>query len=184
MLCDGVPEPVRFVFDGASGRVVFALDPRLAQADELVLCVPDDSFETAARLLLAPEPMDEHHEALDTYLAYHAKPATGVTLSAAIESCKLEDGAVVDGSGLTVANPLHGARGRLCRALNADRVALRRAVERFAGVSPGEPLAVGVDPFGVDVRARFGVVRLAFDPPAESEEEAGARSRTLLGGSA
>lgn len=182
LLCDGAPEATRFVFDGRTGRVVLALDPRLASSEELVLCLPDDSFETKARVLLVPERIDEHDPALDMYLAYHARAATGVALSAAIESVKLEDSTVVDGAQLTVPNPLMPALGRLCRALNADRGSLRRACERVVGVSPEDPLAVGVDPLGVDVRARFGTVRLAFDPAAPTEDDATARIREMLGG--
>jgi len=182
ILCDGTPEPVRFVFDGRTGRVVLALDPVWAGCEEFVLCLPDDSFDTKARLLLVPERLDEHDPALDMYLAYHGRGATGVCLSAAIESAKLGDSTVVDGAALTVANPLMPALGRLCRALNEDRGALRRACGRAAGVSPEDPLAVGIDPFGVDVRARFGTVRLAFGVPVADVDEAEARVRALIGG--
>ena len=84
-------------------------------------------------------------------------------------------------------NALRTGEGALLRELNRDKAALGAMCERMAGVRVEGACAVGVDPHGIDVRARFGIVRAEF--PAElcaSEgitccERAGAAIRSLMG---
>ncbi|GJM18547.1 MAG: hypothetical protein DHS20C14_07600 [Phycisphaeraceae bacterium] len=182
VLVDGSPRGVRFVFDRADGSVVMAMDPRDTDAAEHVLCVPDDSFDTHARALLACSRIDEHDPAVDLFAAYHGPERSAAWVRGVIAFAKLASGDVVDGDDLAWANPLAGAQTALCRALNADPGRLRGACERAAGVAPEDPFAVGVDPFGVDVRARFGVVRVAFSAAMGDAAAAQGAIETLLAG--
>jgi hypothetical protein len=89
-----------------------------------------------------------------------------------IESVKCV-GFVVDGADLNTINTLHADETALCRELNADPARLAAMCLRETRTSVADPVAVGVDPFGIAVRARFGVVRVEF--AAEAMDAAAAR---------
>jgi hypothetical protein len=180
LLCDGQPEPVRFILDGRDGSLVLPIAPPLLDAGELLLCLPDDSFDTTMRALVLPTGAEPDEEARDRYLAYHGRASEAAWVRARPEFVKLSGGRVVDGERVVVPNALRGEEPALCRTLNADRDALRRVVGLLAKVEPDEPLAVGVDPDGFDVRARFGIVRVEFPAPVPNGAEAERVIRTLL----
>lgn len=172
--------PVAFVTDGATGRLVFPVAPQALDAGQHVLQVPEES-DDAMQLLLTLHPIDrEAHEACDRHLAYHGSPRASAWVAASIDSAKWS-GLVYDGLALNVPNALREAEPKLVKRANADRDALRGACARRAGVEPAEPLCVGVDPDGLDVRARFGIVRVAFDEAAQTREDAEAAIDRLLG---
>jgi hypothetical protein len=179
LLADGVPFPVRFVIDGATGRLVLPVPPPALAASEHVLWVPEES-DDALQLLVAPAEIDPAAEpACDRWLAGHGTPPWARWAAFTIEAGRA-GGEVADAPELTLLNPLRDAEGRLCRRLNRDRDALRRAANRVRGVDIADPAAVGVDPWGADLRARFGIVRLPFPAPAPTEEEAAAAIDALL----
>ncbi|TVQ63372.1 MAG: hypothetical protein EA378_01940 [Phycisphaerales bacterium] len=171
---------VAFVADGATGRLVFPVAPQALDASQHVLHVPEES-DDSMQLLLTVHPIDrESHEACDRHLAYHGSPRASAWVAASIDSAKWA-GLVFDGLALNIPNALREAEPKLVKRANADRDALRGACARRAGVEPAEPLCVGVDPDGLDVRARFGIVRVAFDEPTETREAAEAAIDRLLG---
>jgi hypothetical protein len=53
----------------------------------------------------------------------------------------------------------------LCIQLNGDIAEIVSACKQIANVEVETPVVVGVDQLGVDVRARFGIVRLESDAP-------------------
>jgi hypothetical protein len=63
---------------------------------------------------------------------------------------------------MTPTNALRSAESRLLKLLNAQRSVLPAVCERLAGVNVPDACAVGIDPYGIDVRARFGIVRVEF----------------------
>ena len=176
LLADGRPHPVRFVFASASGRVVSPISSEALDAEELVLFAPDES-DDAMQLLLEPAPDSPHPSDRDRHLAYHGQPRHRAWLHADIVALRWAH-EIIDGDGLTVPNPLRADEPDLCRLLNENRDALRELCSRHAAVTPTEPVAVGVDPDGIDVRARFGVVRVAFD---RTSPDAGQARETILG---
>jgi len=176
--------PVVFIADGSTGRLVFPLAPRALDAGQHVLHVPEEDPD-AMQLLLTLHPIDrDSAEACDRHLAYHPShhgaPRAGAWVAASIDSAKWRD-LVFDGSVLTVPNALREGEARLVKRANADRDALRGACARRAGVEPVDPLCVGVDPDGLDVRARFGIVRVEFESPAGTVPEAEGAIDRLLG---
>ncbi len=171
-MCDGVVSAIRFVIDHGSGRVVFPSSELVFGAEERVLYVPEEASEALQLLLVDPtRPDPDTEESCDRWKAYHGTPEHPRWASCAIESGRLE-GAVVEGELLMTPNPLRSVEARVCKRLNADRPLLTRLCTRFAGVEVPEPLCVGVDPGGLDVRARFGIVRVPFKSEAETPEQA------------
>ncbi len=179
LICDGAVSALRFVIDNRTGRIVFPCSALPFEAEECVLFIPEES-DDALQLLLVPRPADpDTDEGCDRWRAYHGTPEFPRWASCAIESGRIGDD-VVEGEALTVANALRAAEPSLCRSLNADPARLTRLCTRLAGIEVPSPLCVGVDADGVDVRARFGIVRLPFPSPAHSAEEARATIEALL----
>jgi len=187
LVFDAGVTPVRYVVEHGFRRLLMAVEPAAASLMEATLFVPEERDGALQALVsLSPaDPRSPRDGALtDRWTAYHAgAPAPGAWLWATIEATKF-DGQVAAGDEITAAPPapdaLRACEPRLCRHLNADRAALARACRAIAGVEVGTPVAVGVDPEGVDVRARFGVVRLEFDAPALDEPGAMERVAALL----
>lgn len=173
----------RYVLDPSTGRPVMPVpaqvlgenrSPSDDPESEVVLFVPDDSTDEAAgalQLLATPEPIDPRtHEAGDRYLVYHGTPPERCWAVFNVQSVRWP-GAVMGGDEMVVGNPLRGVEARVCKALNADPGTVADACLRATGTRPSPPLVVGVDPDGIDVRARFGIIRVEFDVPAMCVEE-------------
>lgn len=179
---DGQIEKTRFVIDGATGRVVLPVHPSTLEAAELVLFVPEEAPQEGPelQLLLLPENLDADSEPADRWKAYHGDPRQPRWLSCAIDSGKF-GGDVMESESLQLANPLLAAEPRLCKRLNSGKPALAALCERAAHVAVRDPLAVGADPTGLDIRARFGIVHIPFAAPAWSPDDASAAIDAMLG---
>ena len=183
LLADGVPMPTRFVLDRRTGELILVIEPDLADAAEFVFALPDDSFDAAARLAIDIALTPERDDAgTDRHRAYHLDVQRGRWATGRIAFAKLATGGVVDGGELMRPNPLADAEPALCRALNADRDRLRDATELITGVRIADPVGVGVDPDGFDVRASAGVVRVAFPAACDGPDEAARVLDVLLTG--
>jgi hypothetical protein len=97
-----------------------------------------------------------------------------------IEAGKTET-QVFSGEELSEPNLLTACEHRLVKALNADRALIAKACSRLRGVDVADPLVVGVDQLGVDVRARFGVLRLEFGSLCGDEQTALLECVSLFG---
>lgn len=184
LLISGTATRVRFVLDGATGAVVMPLPATLLlapgpEAEDPVLMVAEESEGSLQLLVRLSELGPEREDVFDRWRAYHGSPRFTRWASLAIESGKM-GGEVADGAELMRPNPLLAVEPALCKRLNADRAALAAACRKRAGLAPAEPVAVGVDPGGVDVRARFGIVRVEFESEARTPEAAAAAVGSLL----
>lgn len=181
---------VRFVIDGAVGDLVLPTDPGFAGevgGRDVVLHLPDESqidLQLAATAQLIGRP--EAEEAVDRWHAYHAAsgmlPTARVWLRCRIDGGKAPrtPGEVYSAESLMRPNPIRTGEPRLIKQINADRAALARLCKLRAQIEVADPLCVGLDPFGLDIRARFGIVRVEFDLEAGSLEQAEACFRSML----
>lgn len=181
---------VRFVVDGAVGDLVLPADPGFAGevgGRDAVLHLPDET-QIDLQLSITAEPMarPEAEEAVDRWFAYHAAsgmlPNVRVWLRCRIDGGKVPHAPaeVYSAESLMRANPFRRGEAALVKQLNADRAALARLCKARARVGIADPLCVGIDPFGIDVRARFGIVRVEFDLEAGSLDQAAACVRSML----
>jgi len=172
LVLDELPHPARYVIDGKSGELILAVPRHAFEAAQWVLHIPEES-DTSLQVLLDPAPIDaaSRGHATDRHEACHGPPAEPCWASGTLASARL-GGSVLGPEALDLRNPLYDAETTLCRALNADRAALAAACRRRLGRDADSPLAVSVDPWGVVVRCRFGVLRLEFDAPAPDEADA------------
>jgi hypothetical protein len=183
---------VRFVIDGACGDLILPADPGFAGevgGRDVVLHLPDE-IHRDLQLSAAAEPIarPEAEESVDRWQAYHAaagggaRPAARVWLRCRIDGGKAPHtpGEVYSGESLTRPNPLRKGEARLIKQTNSDHAALARLCKSRAHVDVADPLCVGIDPYGLDIRARFGIVRIEFDLEAASIEQAEACVRSML----
>ena len=174
---DGRTIPTRFVIDGRDGRVVYPCTED--GGDDTVLLVPDDGFDEMA-LLLEPEVFEPRFdEVKDRHQAYHGDAGAVDWFAARVESVKWH-GAVYDGADLLGVNPLRAVEASLVRTLNEDKDRLGEVTRLLTGVKPEQGVCVGVDPIGMDVRTRVGVVRVEWPREIESPEQAGGVVGALL----
>ncbi len=166
--------PIRYVIDNETGRLISSLPVAALLATEHILFVPEET-DDALQLMLTPEEIPESL-ATDRYLAYHGDPEHIKWAACWIDSAK-HGPWVFDGEALMRPNPLAADEPALCKLLNGDDAKLAALAQRHAGLVVPSPVCVGVDPNGMHVRARFGVVRVRF----EREVENGAEARELIG---
>jgi hypothetical protein len=162
-------EPIRFVIDPVTGRPVFPAPPGALQEETVTLHAPEDA-DDALHLMGALVELDPGSDgACDRYLIYFERAPWARWAAMEIESLK-NLSTVLDGPEAMVVSPLRGVEPGICKRWNADPARVTALCRKFAGVAPDPALLVGVDPYGLDVRARFGIVRIEFTAPAKTPE--------------
>jgi hypothetical protein len=170
------------VIDGRTGRLVMPV-PNLAvnSPGGVVMFLPEER-DDALQIMLQGVGIDPAREAAcDRWSAYHGKARERFWGSFGVEGARMGR-EVADIDELDPRNALDACEGRLCRAVNADRGLLARACRDANAVDAPDPLCVGVDDRGVDVKARFGILRLEFGQRAGTEEAAAREIEKLLRG--
>jgi hypothetical protein len=180
LLAAGIPRRIRFVQH--AGSLVFPAEPALVEADSLTLCLPDEApaGDDELQLMLSAALTDDG-AAADRWRIYHGEPDRLTWVACIIEGARFM-GRVVEHDILNTANPLAAIEPALCRTLNADRARLAMVCRLITGVLPESPVAVGVDDLGIDLRARFGIIRLPFREPVPTPDLARDRIASLFGG--
>ena len=166
-----------FVIDGRDGSVVFPCGDE--DADGCLLSIPDDGFDEMS-LLLDAEPFTvRFDEVKDRHQAYHGIADGRWWFRCRVDSAKWK-GAVFDGASVLNANMLRSDEPLLCRTLNADNARLAELTRLLTGVKPEQSVCVGVDPIGMDVRTRVGVIRVEWPREIEGPDQAHAVVGALL----
>jgi hypothetical protein len=154
---------VRFIIDGSRGEVVVPVEGWVLDTPDASLFLPEERRD-ALQLLIEFGDEEPGGAARDRWCAYHGEARERHWGAARITGLRRED-EVCEEAGIAPTNALRGAEARLLKLLNSQRSVLPRVCERLAGVNVPDACAVGIDPYGIDVRARFGIVRAEF--PAE-----------------
>jgi hypothetical protein len=153
--------PVRYVI-GPDGRLVAPVTYQMLDAVDTVLFVPafaEGAMEVQVTLS-ALDPEGAEGALADRWRIYHGEPQEARWAWLDPDAARYESW-VVDGEALRRANPLAADEARLCRQINqGPRDELGLVCRHFAEVDVEEPLVVGVDPLGFDVRRRFDVARV------------------------
>ncbi|MHC4809916.1 MAG: hypothetical protein ACYTEV_06065 [Planctomycetota bacterium] len=163
--------PLHYVV-APDGLLVAPVMVAMLQSMDTVLFVPECS-EDAMELSVTLLPLEEHGPEgglCDRWRIFHGDPPDVRWARMSIDAARYA-GMVIDGEALMRPNPLAAEEAAICREVNTGRLEdLRRAAERVSGVDVPEPRLVGVDPGGLDVRARFGVIRVPLAVDAEGGE--------------
>lgn len=165
LVADEAIYPRRFILDNASGKPVLTLPLGVEEAESIVLHIPDEgvpSLQLLAELEWLDPNLPAHGSATDRFLIHHARTEDSRFAMLNVLDAKWTEGmATVED--VIVPNPLAGVEPRLCKQLNRDRDRLASIVRTVGGREVFDPIAVGIDPDGVSVRTRTGLVRLPFD---------------------
>ena len=169
LVADGTAFRLLQVLD--AGRIVFPAAGAVLEAEDLTMFVPEEDPREGPelQLQLAAALLDDGDAACDRWRIYHGEPEENRWAAARVEGVRF-DGQVEDAEALNEANPLAGSEPRLCKRLNTYRGTLGLLCRVVTGIVVADPVAVGVDPEGIDIRARFGIVRLPFREAGDAEK--------------
>jgi len=179
LLYDQTPFDTQCMIDPRTGDFIVAIDKDALGASDLILACPRDSFDTLIRISVELSE-SAAEEQCDRFIAYHLPSTRPLLAIGKFEYAKLDSGEVVTPEQCPLNNPLVDNMGRLCKSLNADRSRLSSLCNKLSGVAHEIPLAVGVDPTGIDIRASYGLVRLVLPTPMIDLDDAMNTIESLL----
>ena len=164
---------LRYVI-GPDGRLVAPVLPAMLEATDTALFVPED-IDSAMELLVSLtefEPDGPFGALTDRWRIYHGDPEDMQWASIHLDAARFQE-QVIDGEALVQANPLAEDEARLCRQINDDhRAELRQVCQVIAHAQVEDPMLVGVDRLGFDVRRRFDVLRVDAPRPMNTAADA------------
>ncbi len=168
-------QPIKYVISPEDGRLVAPVMVAMVRAVDTTLCVPADQ-DGAMELMVSMEEFDDKagpHAALaDRWRIYHGEPEDVRWALMTVDAARFQ-GLFIDSEAFAVSNPVAAGESQLCREMNTKRVdALRKLCSACGGMSVENPVMVGVDPRGIDVRAAFDIVRVRFEHEAKSIDDA------------
>jgi hypothetical protein len=161
---------LRYVI-GPDGRLAAPVMYAMLSAVDVVLFVPENA-EGAMELQLTLTRLDPDGPdgaLADRWRIYHGEPQDIHWAVLDIDAARYQRW-VLDGPALIRANPLAAHEAKLCRRINQELRQDFACACRNCGVDAENPLLVGVDPLGFDVRRMFEVVRLPAPQPMDSPE--------------
>lgn len=179
---DGDYRPVKVVV-ADDGKLVAPAMVAMLRAIETILFLPDEE-ETAIHVQVTLDQLDENGSKAalcDRWRIYHGDPPDVRWAEMTIDAARFQ-GLFIDGEGLMRPNPLARQVPTICKFMNGTYVdLLRAACLQHAKIGVERPLVVGVDPFGLDVRGTFDIVRLDSPIVLRSERDALLAVRELAG---
>lgn len=154
---------MKFIIESSTGHVVLPVEPGFATSGEEVLIwsPKEDDWDAQISMVVRPIDRPESVEAVDRWAGYHGSTSMTTWIRGEVDGIKTRD-RVFSGDEALMPNALGRGEYALIKHANADRERLGSAAKRLLGLSVADPLCVGVDPWGMDVRARFGILRLEF----------------------
>lgn len=172
LMVDGHPVPIKFITEHDSGRLVASVPAATFFQGDHTLFVPDET-DDALQLLLSAEELQES-ATTDRWLGYHLGesefPEHTRWAAFWIDSAK-HGPWVFDGDPFMAPSPLATLEPKLCKHINAQQPALERLTTMTTGADETQgALCVGVEPPGLYVRLRHGVVLVPFDKSSDSVE--------------
>ena len=170
---------VRIVIDPGTGWPACPMATEVLDAGSWSLYLPEDDPEFV-QLTVTPREVDpQNHDAADRWMAYYGRPKFARFAVLEVNTYKRLDEAY-DGDEVRLVHPFRKGEGAILKELTARTDDLRRACEAVTKLAHPEVRAVGVDPFGIDVRVGLGVMRLEFPSPAFDAEQARERVGGVL----
>lgn len=158
--------PIKYVI-APDGRLVSPVMVAMLDAVDTVLFVPE-CVEDAMEIMVTLEPFAERGEfgaVADRWRIHHGEPEDVRWAFMHIDVARFAE-QVIDGDALMRPNALAEVESRICRHMNDDHTDdLRALCLCFAKIEVEQPVMVAIDPGGIDVRARFDVVRVPSTEP-------------------
>ncbi|HZW10146.1 MAG TPA: DUF2470 domain-containing protein [Phycisphaerales bacterium] len=178
VVSDGDVRRVRYVIDRRRGLLLLPIPADLTELAEAQLLIPSEQTPVVTAMITIQATSSPPADAEIRFEIYHGQAREATWALAAVEAVRYH-GEAFDGEEIELTDEIIADEPDLCRRLNAAPNVLRDLCARFARAAVERPVAVGVDPDGIDVRARFGIVRVEFDEPARNPEQARERIADL-----
>lgn len=161
-------ENLKYVLD-AEAQPVAPATRNMLSGEDIILLIPDQT-QIEIQAMVTPLEIDPDSAEADRWRIYHGEPSSSLFARFVLEALSYGEH-IVDGEAFSNLNPLAAHESALCRTLNKTRRSDLQALTRhFANVEVSEPLLVGVDAFGFDIRANLGIIRITALRLMESEE--------------
>ncbi len=165
--------PVNYV-TAPSGHLIAPAMAAMLRSFDTVLFVPecaDDALQVQITLEQFEEASAEYGALADRWRIYHGEPDDVYWAKLYIDAVRFKD-QVIDGDAIMQQNPLAQHLPTLCRTINTDhRDDVRLLCKHLAQLDVEDPIVVGVDSLGLDVRRKFDVVRVPF-PSSQTTPDA------------
>ncbi len=156
------------------GRLVAPVMVAAMQTPDTALFIPDDEAPVL-ELLLSLEGFEEEGDMgslADRWRIHHGIEEDINWAVMDIDMVRIS-GVVIDGEAIVRINPFMDVEADLCRTINGlGEATLQRICKGHIDVDVEHPRAVAIDPLGLDVRARFDVLRLPFGTTLDSPDRA------------
>ncbi len=155
------------------GVLVIPAMVAMLQPSDIVMFVPEyceDCIEMHVSLQEFKEE-GEHASLADRWQVYHGVSPDVQWATLEIDAARFHE-AFVDGEQLQRENPLFEIEPALCKVLNENHVEhLVEICKKYTNVAVQDPVVVGVDPLGFDIRASFGIIRVPADSPFTTSDD-------------
>ncbi len=156
-----------------SGELVISAMVAMLQPCDTIMYVPGYG-EDCMEMHVSLEQFDEHGSdgfLADRWQVYHGEPPDMQWAKVHIDAARFHE-MFIDGEYLQQTNELSEDEPSICKTLNQTNIdAVKQRCLEVTSVEVHEPIVVGVDSNGIDIRATFGIVRFPFDAPASSVDE-------------
>ncbi len=157
----------------STGELIIPAMVAMLQPCDIVMFVPEycDNCMEMHVSLQQFLPTGEQGMLADRWNVYHGDSPDVQWALVAIDMARFHE-MFVDGESLCRENPLAETEASVCKELNMQRKdAVRATCLAKTNVSVKEPVVIGIDPLGVDIRAPFGVVRIPTLEPFASADD-------------
>lgn len=166
--------PCPTVIDPIGGVLIVPMAEHELELESATLFVPDESADSLQILALPIASVPATDSDTDRFRAAHGTPEPIGLYRLKIDGARLGS-SVIDGPDIDLRDPFATESASIRRALNADRAVLGRAcgfLNLNLGLREGDtPVALSVDPEGIDLKGPTGLARYKFPRAARSPEE-------------
>ncbi len=156
-----------------SGELIVSAMVAMLQPCDTIMYVPDygdDCMEMHVSLEQFSEAGADGFLA-DRWQVYHGEPPDMQWAKVNIDAARFHE-MFIDGDYLQQSNLLQEDESKLCKTLNQTYIdKIRELCFIKTSVDVEAPVVVGVDSFGIDIRATFGIVRVPFDSQVQSSDD-------------
>lgn len=155
------------------GVLVIPAMVAMLQPCDIVMFIPEyceDCIEMHVSLQEFEEE-GKHSSSADRWQVYHGVSPDVQWAMLEIDAARFHE-AFIDGELLQRENSLADLEPALCKKLNKHHVAqVQEICKSRTNVGVPEPVVVGVDPLGIDIRASFGIIRVPAATPFATHDD-------------
>ncbi len=155
------------------GVLVIPAMVAMLQPCDVVMFIPEyceDCIEMHVSLQEFKEE-GEHASLSDRWQVYHGFSPEVQWAMLEIDAARFHE-VFIDGEQLQRENPLGELEPALCKDLNENHIEhLIEICKKHTNVAVQDPVVVGVDPLGFDIRASFGIIRVPTETPFATTDD-------------